>query len=180
MSIKSTPDQYGSVSVMLHWLTALLIVIALVTGFVADDAAAADAAGILTVHVPVATTVLLLTLARIAWWWFADTKPTATGETPAWQDRSAKAVHGLFYVVIVLMAASGIAMLALSGAVPILFGGAAGALPNFEELAPRGPHELGAWLMVALFVVHVAAAFYHQFMMRDALLGRMWFGGKVG
>ena len=40
-----------------------------------------------------------------------------------------------------------------------------------------GPiHHLGWFLLLALLALHVAAALYHQFLLKDNLLARMWFG----
>lgn len=121
-------------------------------------------------------TVLLLTLFGIAWWLFAGAKPKSI-EMPKWQDMGARAVHYIFYVVILGMAASGIGMLALSGAAPPIFGEAQ-TLPEFMGYKPRIPHGIGARVMAVLFIFHAGAALYHHFVMRDGLLGRMWFGGN--
>jgi len=121
---KSTPDQYGRVAIAIHWVSALLIVALLVSGFRAD--ATADAVGKITVlraHAAMGITILILTLARIAWWRMADRKPPAPEGTTNSQHRAAQLVHVLFYVVILGMAVSGIGMLVLSGAGAILFGG---------------------------------------------------------
>lgn len=176
MPLKSTADRYGTVAVAIHWLSAALVLGLLVSGFRAagtvDPMAKAD---LLRVHAVVGGTVLVLTLARIAWWAFADRRPAEPAGTPLVQARAARAVHLLFYVVLIGMAASGIGMLALSGAAGILFGGEPGPLPDFMAYAPRIPHGLGAFFLVALVLAHVAAALYHQFVMRDRLIVRMWF-----
>ncbi|MBT3810591.1 MAG: cytochrome b [Rhodospirillaceae bacterium] len=171
---KSTPDQYGRVAIAIHWVSALLIVALLVSGFRAD--ATADAVGKITVlraHAAMGITILILTLARIAWWRMADRKPPAPEGTTNSQHRAAQLVHVLFYVVILGMAVSGIGMLVLSGAGAILFGGGAGPLPDFETFLPRTPHGIGARLMLALFALHAGAALYHHFIRRDGLLRRM-------
>ena len=178
MAIKSSDTQYGTVAVCLHWLSAILILVLIGSGFRAGDSdGAAAKADILRVHVPIAITILLLTLARIGWWLFADKKP-ASVPMPGWQDRLSRAIHFLFYVVILGMAASGIGMMVLSGAGPILFGGSVEALPDFWDYLPRSPHGLGARLIVVLLVLHAGAALYHHFVKRDGLLGRMWFGTR--
>ena len=82
----------------------------------------------------------------------------------------------LFYIVILGMAASGIGLLALSGAGQMLFGANPGPLPNFSDFLPRGPHGLGARLMLALFVLHAGAALHHHFIKKDGLIWRIWFG----
>jgi cytochrome b561 len=119
--------------------------------------------------------VLTLTLFRIAWWWFADQKPLPAPGLPRWQERAAKAVHILFYVVVLGMTASGIGMMLLSGAGPAVFG-APDSLPDFWSYPPRAPHGIGGRLLAALVVIHAAAALYHQFGRRDRILWRMGLG----
>ncbi|KAB2958210.1 MAG: cytochrome B [Rhizobiaceae bacterium] len=175
--MKSTADRYGTVAVAIHWLSAALVLVLLASGFRAAGTIDPTAkASLLRVHAVVGATVLVLTLARIAWWVFADRRPAEAAGMPRLQARAARAVHLLFYVVLIGMAASGVGMLALSGAANILFGNAPGPLPDFMAYAPRIPHGLGALLLVALVLAHVAAALYHQFVMRDRLLARMGIG----
>ena len=94
---------------------------------------------------------------------------------PRWQARSARAVHVLLYAVILGMGASGIGMLVLSGAGDSLFDAASAPLPDFWQYAPRKPHSFGAKFLIALLVLHVGAALYHQMVLRDGLIRRMWF-----
>ncbi len=176
MALKSDDTNYGAVAVTLHWLSAVLILLLLVSGFRAgqtnDPAAKAE---ILGFHAPMGITILLLTMARIVWWWRFDTKPGAVGRNPRWQTLSAKAIHLLFYVVMIGMAASGIGMFVLSGAGLIVFGGADGTLPDFDQYLPRTPHGFGARAIVILLVLHAGAALHHHFIKRDVTLKRMWF-----
>lgn len=177
MAVKSINTSYGTVAVTIHWLSAVLIILLLGSGFRAgqtiDPVAKSD---ILRFHAPIGITILPLTLARIVWWWQFDTKPIAAESKSRWQELFAKAVHILFYVIMIGMAASGIGMFVLSGAGPIVFGGAEGTLPDFNLYPPRGPHGLGARAMLVLLVLHAGAALYHHFIMRDVTLKRMWFG----
>lgn len=177
MSLKSSENRYGTVAVAIHWLSALLVLGLLISGFTAAGMAdQAAKASILRIHAVVGSTVLVLTLARIAWWLFADRRPNDPAGMPRLQGRAAHAVHLLFYVALIGMAASGIGMLILSGAASILFGGAPGPLPDFLQYPPRIAHGFGAFFLVALIGAHLAAALYHQFVMRDRLLARMGIG----
>ena len=179
--MKSTPTRYGTVAVTIHWLSVVLIVMLLASGFRAASMTDPDIkTGLLSIHAPLGMAILILTLARVLWWWFADRKPDPVAGDPAWQRFVARAVHILFYVVIIGMASSGIGMMALSGAGAILFEGSGAALPNFHDFLPRVPHGIGARLMVALLILHAGAALYHQFVKRDGLLTRMWYarGGR--
>lgn len=178
MPLKSTSEKYGTVAVSIHWVSAILIFVLLGSGFRAG--ATMDAAakiGILQVHIPLGVTILVLTLARIAWWFFADHKP-ASVSMPAWQDRSSRAVHFLFYVIILGMAASGIGMLILSGAGTLIFSASSTVLPDFQDFLPRTPHGIGARAMIALLVLHAGAALYHHIFKKDQLLRRMWYGAE--
>ena len=174
--LKSTTDRYGGIPITIHWISAILILLLLGSGFQAANAMDPVAKGaFLRVHIPMAIAILLLTLLRIVWWWFFDRKPQPVQGSPAWQEWLARAVHIVFYIVILGMVASGIGMMVLSGAAPDIFAGSS-TLPDFNNFLPRVPHGLGASLLVALLVAHIGAALYHHFIRRDGLLWRMWFG----
>lgn len=167
-------------AITIHWLSAIFIAIMLATGFqaasVTDLAVKAD---VLMVHVPAGVVLLVLTLARIAWWVFADSKPDPEAGVPHWQERAGRAIHLLFYVVILGMVGSGIGMFILSGAGPLLFTGAEGTLPDFWKYPPRIPHAIGARILIALLVLHIGAALYHYFALKDGVLQRMWFSRQL-
>lgn len=175
--LRSRPERYGAIPVTIHWLTAILILALLASGFRAGNALdPAAKAAFLRFHIPVAIVVLLLTLFRIVWWWRFDVKPLPVQGSPAWQERIARGVHAAFYIVILGMAASGIGMIVLSGAGPVIFGTPGAVLPDFHQYPPRVPHGLGGFLLVALLIFHAGAALYHQFFLRDHLFRRMWYG----
>lgn len=176
MRLKSDDHRYGAVAVAMHWLTALAVLGLLGSGLVmADIDDAVAKAALVKTHAAAGVFVTLLTLLRIAWWLFADRRPEKPQGASAWQTRAATLVHRLFYVVILMMGVSGMAMLMLSGAASVLATGQ-GTLPDFSLYAPRGPHGAGAWFMMALIAAHVGAALYHQFIRRDRLLARMGLG----
>lgn len=175
--LKSSTDRYGAIAITLHWLTAIIIVLALASCFQAGNAMdTADKVGFLRLHIPAAIIVLLLTLFRIVWWWVFDRKPVPITGSPLWQERLARVVHIALYVLILGMIASGIGMIVLSGVGADIFSGADIELPNFMDYPPRIPHGLGANLLIALLAAHVGAALHHHFIRRDGLLWRMWYG----
>ena len=177
MAAKSTMDRYGTVAITIHWVAAALIVALLVSGFRVSGAVDPAAKAVfLRFHAAMGMAILVLTLARIAWWWFADSKPRPVAGQPALLHRAATAVHVLFYVVILGIAASGIGMMVLSGAGQIVFGGASGALPDFWNYLPRIPHGLGVRVLIALLILHVGGALYHHFIRGDRLFARMGVG----
>jgi cytochrome b561 len=176
MTMKSCSERYGAVAVSIHWLSALLILVLLYTGFRAAGVHdAATKAALLRLHLPVAFLVLALTAFRIVWWLRFDAKPAPlSGATPA-QERLARIAHVLLYVVILGMVASGLGMTVATGAASQIFSTDVSALPDFWRVRPRVPHGAGARLLVALLGLHVAAALYHHFVRRDATFRRIWF-----
>lgn len=176
MPIKSTVNRYGSISISFHWISAAIILGLIVLGF---RAASTDdltlKASILRLHVPFGGLILVLTVLRL-FWRLVDRKPQDVAGTPAWQAITARVVHALLYVTLLIMGVSGVAMIAMSGAAAILFDGSPAKLPDFWNYAPRIPHGIGAFVLVALIALHVAAAVYHQFVKRDRLLARMGLG----
>lgn len=172
MASKSTPTRYGSVAIAIHWSSALAVILTFAAGFSVADLGAPPA--VLLIHIGLGSLVLLLTLLRIVWWLAADKHPAPPADQPRWQQRTASAVHGLLYVLLVLLASSGITTVILSGAIPTLLAG--GPIPDFSELIPRVAHGLMSKVLLALFVAHVGAALYHQFVRHDHLLARMGVG----
>lgn len=172
MPLKSSRTRYGSVAIAFHWLTAVAIVALMVTGQMMDGPIeAARQIAILQWHVPLGLAVLLLTLARIAWWGIADRHPAPLGSGA--QELAAKAGHAALYVLLLVMTVSGVALMALSGAGEVVFFGSTAPLPDFGDYLPRIPHGLGAKLMIALVALHVAAAIWHQRIKRDGAMTRI-------
>jgi len=176
LSAKSTSTHYGSVAVAFHWLTALLIVGLFASGLLAAGQTDPNAElALVRLHAPLGAGVLVLTLLRIVWWWIADRRPDSPSDLPDWQKFTAKAVHIGLYLVILVLASSGIATLILSGAIPAIVSGT--TLPDLDTVLPRLVHDTAAKAMLALLALHIGAALYHQFIRRDRLMARMGLGG---
>ena len=176
MSLKSTHTRYGAMPILIHWVSALAVLVMLASGLAAvNTPEAAAKLGILRVHVSVGACVLVLTLMRIVWWLFVDRRPAPHAGVPGWQNAISRVVHYGMYVVLVVMLASGVALAILTGLVPLLLG-APGTVPNFQSFAPFIGHGLGAFALMGLIALHTGAALYHQFVRRDRLLARMGLG----
>lgn len=171
MPLRSSSQHYGTVAIAIHWLTALAVIALLGSGQVMANNGEDLLARILPVHVVLGVTVGALTLLRIVWWLGFDRQPGPVAGLSKTQRSLASAVHLALYVALLVMAASGAAMLILTGAAPAIFGGA--PLPDFRSVPPFMAHSLVSRLLLVLALGHVAAALWHHFIRRDGLIHRM-------
>lgn len=165
------PDRYSRTTIALHWAAAAIILATLASGFAADTPAGSDAAA-LRAHVALGASTGVLILLRLAAWLRFDERPAAALHANRTEALAARAAHLLLYVVPLVLVASGIGMLAFSGAGTDVFSRDLD-LPRFEDYTPRAVHGAGALLLAGLIALHVGAALWHHFLRRDGLLARM-------
>ena len=175
-----SPARYHGALVALHWLLALLLIVALAMGTLALKSvpnSSPDKIAALQGHMVAGGLILLLTLIRlVVRLKTAHPAPATTGN--ALLDRLAPLTHWGLYGLVLLMAGSGVAMSVLAGLPQIVFGGV-GSLPaNFDALPPRAVHGIVAKLLMLAIGLHIAAALYHQFVRHDGLLARMGLGKR--
>jgi cytochrome b561 len=173
MGLKSTSTQYGSVAIAIHWTSAIAVVLTFIAGLVLANADPVPVP-LLVAHIVLGLSVFALTLLRIVWWLAADDRPPLPADQPRLQQLAARTVHALLYVILILMATSGIATIVSSGAIAAIASGA--PLPDFSALIPRVAHGIMSKLLLVLLAGHIGAALYHQFIRRDRLLARMGIG----
>lgn len=173
--------RYHPLLVALHWLLAILLIVALATGALRlDPIPESDPAKIdaLRSHMIAGVVILVLMLVRLAVRLRTNHPPEADIGN-ALLNRTSRWAHWALYLLVFGLIASGIGMSVLAGLPPIVFGGSGNPLPaSFDDLPPRVAHGLFATLLMLLILGHAAAAFYHQFIRKDDLLGRMWFGKR--
>ena len=173
--------RYHPFLVALHWLMALMILLALVAGnFMLDPMPndSPDKAGALAGHMTVGLLIGTLLILRLITRLKAIKPPHATTGNALF-DRIGVWTHWVFYFLIAGVVLSGIATAMGAGLFPIAFGGSGAAISNLiDELPQRAAHGLFTTLLIVLILLHIAAAVYHQFILKDGLLRRMWFGSR--
>jgi len=174
-------QRYHPVLVTLHWLMALLIVLALAAGglFLANmPPDSPDKVQGLAGHMAIGMTIGLLLLVRLAVR-LTTLHPADASTGNDLLDRIGRWTHWAFYVLVAGMVLTGLAMAFGAGLFPIVYGGTADTLPpGLQDIPARVGHGLIATALAALSALHVAAALFHQFLLRDRLLSRMWFGRR--
>lgn len=173
--------RYHPVLVVLHWLLAAMIILALIMGgFVLSETPNDDPTKLygLRAHMSVGLAILALMLVRFVVRFFTEKPPHADIGNPT-LNKLGVATHWAFYVLVIGMAGSGIATAQMAGLPAIVFGGSGAALPEtFFDYPPRVAHGIIGSLLGLLVIAHIAAALYHQYVRRDGLLSRMAFGAR--
>lgn len=181
MSAPGQSSRYHPLLVTLHWLLALMIAGALFAGGVLlaeTPNSAPEKIFMLRAHMSLGILILLLMLVRLLVR-MRTRKPPHVETGNALVDRAGVWMHWAFYAVVILMAASGIGISVLAGLPPIVFGGSGEPLPaDFSVYPPRVAHGILASLLMLLIVLHVAAFAWHQWVRKDSLFRRMWFGDR--
>jgi cytochrome b561 len=178
--LRNTPKSWGSLSRWFHWILGLAIIGMIAFGWWMNHfSPRVDRFFYRSIHADIGYLVLLLTVIRLIWRSVNPT-PALPDDAPPWQRWVARVSHALLYLVTILVAMLGWAM---SGAHPTdknyasffgLFN-----VPQFTSPdkvaagAYEDRHILFAYVLLALIVLHVAAAAWHHFVRRDRVTMRM-------
>ena len=173
--------RYHPVLVALHWLLALMIIGGLIMGANVLSVTPNDVPEklfYLKMHMSMGITIFILMLIRLGIRLFT-VKPPAADIGNGLVNKLGIATHYLFYLVVILMGVSGLATASMTGLPEIVFGNS--GLPliaSFDDLPPRIAHRALGIVLSILIIGHVFAFLYHQYVRKDGLLTRMWFGRR--
>jgi cytochrome b561 len=103
---------------------------------------------------------------------FVLARPATANENNRFLRFVANTVHFLLYVGVIGMVISGLGLSTMAN-LPAVFRGEVPFPNDFMDFLPRIGHGFTATLLLALVGLHVAAALYHQFILKDNLLARM-------
>ncbi|MDO5504990.1 MAG: cytochrome b [Pseudoxanthomonas suwonensis] len=184
MTLKSTDDNWSSVSKFFHWLIVLLILGQGTFGLLMGELAADNTQRMQLVglHKSIGFLILSLAVLRLLWRLYAGA-PQPVPETPRWQRVAAGASHGLLYLLLLLIPISGWVMSSAAGGFNQSFFGLfdVPSLVAQDQARREGAgqaHETLFWILVFVAAMHAAAAFYHHLFQGDATLRRMLPGGR--
>lgn len=171
--------RYTATARLLHWAVALMLLVQWSLGWAAENEADRDESfRLLQAHFQFGALLYAAILLRVGWR-LSHRPPVPLPAEPQWRTNFAAVVHLLLYFLMLTMPLSGYviwvwmdAPMSLFGVVdlPRLF------TPPAEDETWRANawylHHYSAYALLVLAIVHVGAALWHTFVLRDRLISR--------
>lgn len=183
---KMRTRRYTHAAMLLHWLTALIIIsqyfiAPFMTWLTISEASLKFS--LYQLHKSFGITILLLTMVRVLWWFF-NRHPPAMPTLSHLERRLSKGMHLILYGFMFAVPLLGWAMVSASPLhIPtLLFGKFTWPhISFFQSLADsrsaeallKSLHQGAAYFMLVLLLFHIFAALRHQFILRDGLIYRI-------
>jgi cytochrome b561 len=174
----SDPRGYGIVAKILHWLIFALLAVQYTIGSIMPHIGRRTLdEGWVAWHFSVGSAILFFIVIRLIW---RVVHPVPLLSIMAgWEKIVASITHWSLYGLVLAMTLLGWAATNARGWDVILFG-----LISLPSISPKGSrwghaagdiHDWLLYVLLAVIVIHVAAALYHHYVKRDQVVGRMWF-----
>lgn len=175
--------RYGPVAIALHWLLALMILCSLCLGvYMAGLPFSPLRLRLHNWHKWAGITILGLSALRLLWRLWHPPPPLPArirAAMPGWQQAAHRGLHLLLYLLFFAVPLLGWAYSSALGFPVVWFGLV--PLPDFvpvdkpfAESVLKPLHQIGAFTLAAVALLHAGAALKHHFIDHDGLLGRMW------
>ena len=176
--------RYTATAITLHWMLGVALVALFGFGwYMTGLPFSPQRLKLYNWHKWAGISILLLSLLRLLWRLThrAPALPTAMARSmPVWQKAAHHGTHVLMYMLFFVVPLVGWAYSSAAG-FPIVLGGVV-PLPDWVPVskslaeAIKPWHQISAYVLAVLVLLHTAAAFKHHWIDRDGLLGRMWPG----
>lgn len=171
--LKNTEKHYGSVTKWLHWIVVLILLFQFILGHIMR-AGENNPSWFYFYHKSSGATLFFIVLFFLVWR-LANPHPKLT-RMPRGQELTAAVVQWLLYISTLVMGLAGWAMSTWSTHTAPFWGlNLALSVTKNAALARffADIHFIASWILVGLAVLHILAALYHQFVLRDNLIGGM-------
>lgn len=176
--LKNSATSYGLVAIALHWLVALVVVGLFALGLWMTELEYYDAwyeRGP-DLHKGIGILLFITVAFRLVWRWL-NPRPAPEPMHKPWERRLAGIAHALLYVLLFAVMIAGYLISTADGRSIEVFGlfsvpATLSGIENQEDIAGE-IHEVLAFILIGLTLLHTAAALKHHFIDRDRTLKRM-------
>jgi cytochrome b561 len=177
MQIGNSHRVWGVVHQAMHWLVVVAVIAQLTLGFTFHDLPSTDPrkGPLFAAHATLGLIILIVMLVRLAWRQ-AHPVPKLPVTLSATEKKIAIANHWAFYLLLIGLPLGGYLLVNARGhSVPFFGAELPAVLAKNEFLSGLifFVHAGGAFLLIALIVLHVAAALRHELVLKDNTLRRM-------
>lgn len=166
-------QKFSKGTVVIHWLTAILILTLFPLGKYMSGLDPAEKMGLIKIHAILGIVIFLLTIFR-TWLFFKAPRPVDLKTGSKFNDKLAVWIHNIFYFVLFAISISGIATMILGGYGDALSSGNATLIKDSLEIAPLKGHGLLAFIMMVLLVLHVVGFIKHLILTKENTLKRIF------
>ena len=171
--------RYSNMAAAIHWITVALVLFQIWLGFSFAEMDPGPQRGeLFTWHKTIGALILLVTIGRLTYR-LQNPPPPYPPELPQWERIAGTWNHRIFYILLIGLPLGGLTAVsgrARGATTPLLGGIPLPVIPGVSEEMGEAAgelHEALAWVLIALIVVHAAAALKHQFIDRNRAAGRM-------
>ena len=174
MHVKNTLTEYGIISKVLHWLSAILLLIQIPLGFyLVDLDFGEERLSIENIHIIIGLSIFYLVIIRLLNKIFNPT-PKLDPRIFKGQKFIAKLNHILLYVAILSITISGILKKLFNGETLVIFFNEIKIQDNFE-LADQfyNIHIFSNYVIIALIALHISAVTIHKIFFNENLLKKI-------
>lgn len=178
MAISNTPNSFGWLTRLLHWLVALHILGLIALGWYMVDLSYYDPNyhDSLLYHKAFGMLALTLAACKVLWFGF-NVQPAPTVPIAHWQEWASKTVHLLLLALMLIIPVSGYFISTSAGDAIDMLGlieipALIAVNETWRDIA-ISTHEFMAYSVLALSGLHAAAALKHQLIDGDGTLKRM-------
>ncbi|MFC4292906.1 cytochrome b [Sphingorhabdus arenilitoris] len=173
-------SKYSKGAIAFHWIIAALVIANIGLAELTEDMTRAARGPYMDLHKSFGICILFLTFLRLGWRW-THPRPALPASLAGWERLLSKAVHFVFYVLLIGMPLGGWLWMSTHGdkAAIDMFGlFTMPVLPvtgneALGDLLHEG-HEIGGKAMLILVILHILAALKHQLIDRMPFIQRMW------
>jgi len=180
MQFRDTTERFGSVTKTLHWIIAILFVTQFYLIYWKESMLPVKSPlanfYINGLHKPLGIVILCLAIFTILWR-FHSPRPLFPNTMQSWEVISARLVHFILYLILLIMPISGFMMSSAAGYPPNFFG--LFQFPLWIEVNKEMSkfffdiHQMTSFVAIALVTLHILAALKHHFIQKDNILKRM-------
>ncbi len=179
MQWRNSEERYGLVAVVLHWLVAITVIGMFILGLWMTSLSLYDRWYVTApyIHKSIGLLLFLVMIARLAWRLF-NPRPAPLMTHTRFERIAAHLMHGMLYLLLFAVMIAGYLISSADGRAVESFGlfsipSTITSIPDQEDVAGE-IHEVLAYILIALAILHAAAALKHHFIDRDNTLRRMF------